>query len=104
MDSFGKDCTGFGPPLVPIAAIGGQNYAEALPVNQVTVFCQAKLRVFFVVACVSQIVSLINSNKTWVFHAAIFFIVRLWRENGIGAARKVNSIGTLGITEARCSV
>src|SRR5262249_2632484 len=100
MNFFGEDGAGFGPAPIPVALIRGENHPETLPMNEIGRSCQAKLCVFLVVAGVGEVVGLIDLYKPRVFHSAVFFVVLFGRENWVGLARKVNSVGTVRIAEA----
>src|SRR5579859_1778600 len=79
MNFLGEDCARLGPAFIPVATVGGEYYAEALPVKQVVGFCEAELSVFLVVTGVSEVVRLADLYKPRVFHATVFFIIRLGR-------------------------
>ena len=61
---------------------------------------QAKLRIFFVVAGVGEIVRVADFLQARILDAAVFLVVGFWRKNGCGTAREMNSIITLRIAQA----
>src|SRR5580704_67487 len=102
-DFFRHNGARLGPPHVPVALVRRQYHALALPVNQVLRRGKAKLRIFFVVSGVRQVVRVAEFLQPWVLDAAVFFVVRFGRKDRLGAPRKMNSIHTLRIPKPRSS-
>ena len=106
VDLFGHDSAGLRPTFVPVSLVGGKDHPLALPMDQVARRGEAKLGVFFVVAGVGEVVDVAEFLQARIFDTAVFFVVRLGRENRLRSTREVNPIGTLGIAKMRstCSV
>src|SRR6266568_4030977 len=71
-DFFRDDGAGLGPAYVPVSFVGGKDHALAFPMGQVTGSGEAKLRVFFVVAGVSEVVGLAELLQARISDAAVF--------------------------------
>src|SRR5436190_23846764 len=72
--------------------------------NEVAGSGQAELRVFLVVARVSQIIHVAEFDQPWIFDTAIFFVIGFWRKHRLGATGEVEAIAARGIAEAGGSV
>ena len=72
--------------------------------NEISGSGQAELRVFLVVARVSQIIHVAEFDQPWIFDTAIFFVIGFWRKHRLGATGEVEAIAARGIAEARRAV
>src|SRR5437870_5064386 len=70
-DLLRDDGSGFGPADVPTPFVRWQDHALTFPVDQVSGGSQTELRVLFVVASISQVVSITDLDQPWVFQAAV---------------------------------
>src|SRR5258708_31107093 len=99
VDFFGEDGARLSPANVPVAFVGGEDYAFALPSNQIGRSNETKLRVLLVVTRVSEIVRVVDFLEARGFHSAVFFIWSLGGNKWNGTTNEMETVGAFGVAE-----
>ena len=101
---LGNDRAGLRPLHIPVSFVRRNDDAFAVPVDQVFRSREAKLRIFLVVSRVGQVIGIAELNEPGIFDAAIFLVDSAGTENRLIPAREMNSVGALGISQARSAL
>src|SRR5581483_2813994 len=88
------------PSHVPVAFVGRQKYAFALPVNKIGRRSQAKLRVFFVVRRVGKVIGVTELHQPRILHSAVFLVFSFGGTYRLRASLEMYPIVALCVTQA----